>query len=156
MNKKKLPLEWVILGIIALLIAIIAISDWNKSSNTKPQGSSSVTIDIKSGTKQEKEEANVTVVVEYLKDKSDSKTMTFAVSLDTHSVNLDSFDFQKDIVLEKNPRASGSNPTKVTTNGSDHHRSGEIIFPNTSPPLTLVLKNIANINRREFLFEKLQ
>lgn len=152
--------EWLFLIVIALLITIIAFSDWQKSSRLnrdKSQiSSSSVSVDIQSGNKQEKEETNVTVVVEYLAAKSDEKTMTFAVSLDTHSVNLDSFDFQKDIVLEKNPRASGSNPTKVTTNGSDHHRSGEIVFPNTPPPFTLVLKNIANINRREFLFEKLQ
>ena len=140
---KSLPKEWIILIVIVIIIAIIAISDWQKSSRLnrdKPQiSSSSVSVDIKSGNKQEKEEANVTVVVEYLKDKSDDKNMTFAVSLDTHSVDLNSFDFQKDIVLEKNPRASGSNPTKVTTNGSDHHRSGEIVFPNTPSPFTLIL-----------------
>ena len=155
---KSLPKEWIILIVIVIIIAIIAISDWQKSSRLnrdKPQiSSSSVSVDIKSGNKQEKEEANVTVVVEYLKDKSDDKNMTFAVSLDTHSVDLNSFDFQKDISLEAGTKSS--NPTEVTTNGSDHHRSGEIIFKKTPPPFTLALKNIANINRREFLFEKLQ
>ncbi len=156
MTLKNIPKEWLILLVIALLITIIVIIDWSKSSSKPNQANKSNLTNDQTVSRQEKEEANVTVVVEYLKDKSDDKNITFAVLLDTHSVDLNSFDFQKDIVLEKNPRASGSNPTKVTTNGSDHHRSGEIVFPNTPPPFILVLKNIANINRREFLFEKLQ
>lgn len=145
--------EWFILTVIAVIIAVIAISDWNKSSSAPNQTNNS-NLTNNSLSKQEKEEANVTVLVEYLAAKSDDKTMTFKVSLDTHSVELDSFDFEKDIFLEAGGKIS--NPVKIITSGSGHHRSAEVTFEKTSPPFTIVLKNLVNINRREFLFEKLQ
>lgn len=152
---KSLPKEWLILVVIAITIAVIVLLDWNKSSS-QPNQTNNSNLTNNSLSKQEKEEANVTAGVEYLAAKSDGKNIVFNIVLNTHSVELDSFDFQKDIVLEKNPEASGSNPVKVTTNGSGHHRSAEVTFEKTSPPFTIVLKNLANINRREFLFEKLQ
>lgn len=135
--------EWLILLVIALLITIIVIIDWSKFSPKSNQTNESNSTN-----------SDVTVAVEYLKDKSDDKNMVFTVTIDTHSVNLDAFNFEKDIVLEKDGKSTA--PSKATTNGGGHHRSGEIVFPNTSPPFTMVLKNLANINRREFLFEKLQ
>lgn len=168
---KSLPKEWLILAVIAITIAVIALLDWNKSSS-QPSQTNNSNLGIKdtsdggkttiltpprwsnqNSAKQEKEEANVTVEVEYLAVKSDGKNITFNIALNTHSVNLDSFDFQKDIVLEKDGKST--TPSKISTNGGGHHRSSEIVFPNTSPPFTIVLKNLANINRREFLFEKL-
>lgn len=76
--------------------------------------------------KQEKEENNVTVIVEYIPEKSDSFNSVFSITLDTHSANLDAFDFQKDVFLGKDGK--GSLPMIVNESGGGHHRKAEITF----------------------------
>lgn len=160
---KNIPKEWLILIIIVLLTLGIGIFQWNQTnpvSQNSGQDTSGVILNEVKGSpdgggiqKLEKGEGNVTVLVEYLAEKSNKSNMVFRIALDTHSVDLDSFDFRKDINLEKDGQSFP--PQLVSQEGSGHHRSAEITFPITSTPFNIVVKNLSNIPRREFSFEKL-
>ena len=80
----------------------------------------------------------------------------FSVVLDTHSVNLDTYDLKAlsimrddtDIVLE---------PTKVENKGSGHHREVVLTFPRPSLKrkwLELVIKDVAGEKERTFRWFK--
>lgn len=156
---KKLSKEWLVLILIAILVIEIGVLEWKKTAVKTPQGwqaesrdSPGVEKQGKTTTRLEKEENSVTVIIEYLPNQSQS-SLIFRTALDTHSVDLDSFDFTKDITLEKDGKSVS--PSLVKQEGSDHHRSAEINFPQTSLPFTIVFKNLSNVPRREFNFEKL-
>lgn len=144
-----IPKEYLFLGIVLILIAFVSISELAKPEFPTPNRESSPQ-QVRTLKKQEKKENNVTVSLEYLPEKSDSSKTVFAITLDTHSENLDAFDFQKDIFLGKDGR--GILPVVVSQSGSGHHRKAEVTFKRTVPPLTIVLSNLAGISRREFQF----
>lgn len=139
---KNIPKEWLALLVIIILTLGIGIYDWNKTQLKEGSGQSSI--------KLEKEEGDVTVVVEYLKDKSTANNMIFQITLDTHSVNLDAFDFQKEITLEKG--GESFSPKVISQEGSVHHRKAEIYFEKASVPFEVVVMNLSDIPRREFVF----
>ncbi len=157
---KKIPKEWLLLIIIAVFVAVIGISEWNKTKvvnrNSGQDTSGVAQRDSPDGgginTKLEKEEGNVTVVVEYLSDKSTTNNMVFQIALDTHSVNLDTFDFQKEIILEKGGKSFSGKI--ISQEGSVHHRKAQISFSQTATPFTFVVINLSGIPRREFKFTK--
>lgn len=130
--------EYLFLGVIVVLIILTALFEFQKP---KAQNISRL----------EKEENNVTVAVTYLPQKSDGKSIAFEVTLDTHSVDLSSFNFQKDVILE----ASGKTktPQKVKEEeGAAHHQKAKITFEKTKPPFNIIILNLENIPRRQFQF----
>lgn len=135
---RKIPKEWLLLIVIAILVVIIGIFQWNQ---TKPVNQNS------------NEEGDVTVLVEYLPEKSNDNNMVFQFVLDTHSVNLDAFDFQKDVKLEKDNKESY--PITVNQSGSGHHRKAEITFAPVAVPFTIIVASVSSIPRREFRFTNL-
>lgn len=143
----KIPKTYIFLFVVVLLIVIISLSELNNqnTASKSPSPITSTKID-----KLEQEEGDVDVIVEYLPEKSTSDAITFSIVLDTHSVNLDSFDFQKDVFLGKDGR--GSLPITVNQSGSGHHRKGEITFKKTEAPFSIVLSNLSGIPKREFQF----
>ncbi len=154
---KNFPKEWLALLTIAILVIGISTFEWQKN---KVKDTSEVILNEVKGSSDgggtskrlEKEENNVTVIIEYLPDKSSSQ-LSFRMALDTHSVELDAFDFAKDVALEKDGKSIS--PTLLKQEGSGHHRSAELNFPTTNTPFTIVVKNLSNIPRREFSFQKL-
>lgn len=146
---KQIPKEWLALIIIVILVVGISIFELRKSSAPTPNKANSSNLTNNAVTRLEKEENNVTVIIEYLPNQSQS-SLIFRVALDTHSVDLDSFDFAKDIALDKEGKSASS--TLLKQEGSGHHRSAEITFPQTSFPFTIIFKNLSNIPRREFYF----
>lgn len=139
---RNIPIEYLLLIAIILALVIVLYTDLKttKKSERTTGTSQSATLPTK---RIEKEEGSVTVAIEYLPEKSDDKKVTFQIVLDTHSVNLDSFGFQKDII---------PTPTKVSESGGGHHRKAEVSFQKTSNPFTVTIKDIANIPKREFNF----
>lgn len=149
----KIPKTYIFLGILVLL----AIISFYKLSSPKTSNNPTSSIPSKETTekifKLEREEGNVTVIVEYLPEKSDENSSIFLITLDTHSVDLDAFDFQKDVFLGKEGR--GSLPIKVSQSGSGHHRKAEVAFKKTATPFSIVLSNLGGISKREFQFTDL-
>jgi len=147
----KIPKTYLLLGIIILLIIIVSLFDINSSKTANRGQYPTPSENLKEKTnKLEKEEGNVDVIVEYLPEKSDANTLVFNIILDTHNVNLDSFNFEKDVFLGKEGR--GSLPIKISQSGSVHHRKAELAFNKTSTPFTIVLSNLSGISKREFKF----
>lgn len=143
---KTISKEWLFLIVVSVLVVIVGVSEWRKNP---PATATNVTSSNNSNNRLEKEEAEVTVIVEYLPDKS-TDDMVFQIVLDTHSVDLDAFDFQKDVALEKDNKSSS--PVIIDQSGSGHHRQAEVSFERISPPFTIVVMNVSNIPRREFAF----
>ena len=88
----------------------------------------------------------------------DSKTkgdFRFQVVLDTHSVNLDAYDF-KTIAVLRDDSAKGYSPTAVENKGSGHHREAVLSFPKPSPEtkrVELLIKDVAAVKERTFQWE---
>lgn len=132
--------EYLFLGIIVVLIILTGLFEFKK-----PQKEPGVTPRI------EKEENSVTVAVEYFPQKSDNKSTNIEVALDTHSVDLSSFNFQKDVILETSGKTK--TPQKVEEEeGATHHRKAELTFEKTIPPFNIIILNLENIPRRQFQF----
>lgn len=152
MNKlAKIAKVYLLLGLTLLLLAVIGIYGVKNGKPVQPSKQAIANQDA--GQKLEKEEGNITVSMEYLAGKSDGNANVFEVTLDTHSVLLDSFDFEKGIILEKDGKSIA--PLSVNPSGDGHHRSAEITFTKIELPFTIVVTNLADIIRREFTFSNL-
>lgn len=146
----KIPKEYLLLFFVIFLIITFSIYDWQSTSNSE---NAKIIKQSPSNLKLEKEEADVTASVEYLKEKSDNKEIAFSIALDTHSVNFNSFIFSKDITLEKDQQLLL--PLSSNESGSGHHRKAELSFAKVNTPFTIVIRNVSDIKRREFFIEKL-
>jgi hypothetical protein len=95
----------------------------------------------------------VTAKVTFLnpKDADDSR---FHLVLDTHSVNLDTYDL-KNIVVLRDDTGKSYVPTSAENKGSGHHREAIVSFPIVSPEtkrLELIIKDVAGIKERTFVW----
>jgi hypothetical protein len=79
----------------------------------------------------------------------------FEISLDTHSVDLDSYDL-KALSSLRDDAGKGYQPIKVENKGSGHHRQVVLVFPKLAPGskrLELVIKDIAGVKERSFVWD---
>lgn len=143
--------EWTILLILSILAAIIGINQWYNKPVSKTNAS--LVENREQDTKLEKEAGNVTVAIKYLSDLSSGSQLVFSLTLDTHSVNLDGFDFEKDVALVKDGKSYPAKASGLT--GADHHRQGKISFPKIETPFTVRVLNLSGVPVREFSFEKI-
>lgn len=93
----------------------------------------------------------VTAKVTYLNPKSNDEPR-FQVVLDTHSVNLDAYDFKRITVLGDGTGKTYP-PTKVENKGGGHHRQVILTFPKMSPDakrVEIVIKDVAGVKERTF------
>lgn len=95
---------------------------------------------------QDQGEGSITMTVEYLKEP-DNQKMTLRVVLDTHSLDLGSVDFSKDVFVEKDGQTYY--PISNSDEGSGHHRSSILLFQPVKPPFEVVGQNIGGVARRE-------
>ena len=148
---KNIPKEYFALLFVIILIIIFSLNDLGKSSQK---------IDIpreilETNFKQEKEQAGVTVIVEYLTSlNSKEGNLVFNIALDTHSVNFDDFEFDKDIILMDN-KEKIYYPRILEEKGSGHHRKADVSFDYVPPPFSIIIKNVAAVDKRIFTFDKL-
>jgi len=103
------------------------------------------------GEKQSIPGGGVTVDVTFLKDRGDGPA--FKVVLDTHSVNLDVYQFEQ-IMRLRDGKGGELAPTAVEgATGSGHHREATVRFawPDPKPrTLELVVKGVAGVPERAF------
>ncbi|MDH4231745.1 MAG: hypothetical protein OEW04_06915 [Nitrospirota bacterium] len=97
---------------------------------------------------QEKAETGVTVEVVL---QGQNAALTFKVTLDTHSVELDKYKFAEIVVLRADGKEyKGSVKPKE---GSGHHRSAVIEFENPkTKEIAIVVKDVAGVKERVFKF----
>ena len=93
----------------------------------------------------------VTVKVIYLNPKS-NENPRFRVLLDTHSVNLDSYDL-KGLTVLRDETGKSYLPTDTENKGSGHHRETILTFPKLSTEtkrLEIAIKDVAGVKERTF------
>jgi hypothetical protein len=93
----------------------------------------------------------VTVKITYLDSKT-SNEVRFQVVLDTHSVNLDSYDL-KTVTVLRDDTGKTYLPTEVENKGSGHHREATLIFPKLSSEakrLEIAIKDVGGMKERTF------
>lgn len=96
----------------------------------------------------------VTVTATYL-NPEETKEVRFKVALNTHSVDLDAYDF-KALSLLRDGTGKSYHPTRVEKEGSGHHIQITLVFPKPSPEakrLELVIKEVAKVKERTFRWE---
>ena len=79
----------------------------------------------------------------------------FEISLDTHSVDLDSYDL-KALSSLRDDAGKVFRPSKVENKGSGHHRQFVLVFPKPAQGnkrLELVIKDIAGVKERSFVWD---
>jgi hypothetical protein len=95
----------------------------------------------------------VTVKVTYLAQSAHESR--FSVALDTHSVNLESYDLKTLSVLRDDTGLT-MQPTGAENKGSGHHREIILTFPRPSMDrkwLELVIKDVAGVKERVFRWD---
>src|SRR5215475_8430390 len=96
----------------------------------------------------------VTVMVTFL-DSKPSGDLRFQVVLDTHSVNLDVYDF-KTIAVLRDETGNSYLPTAVENKGSGHHRQATVNFAKVAggpKRVELVIKDVAGVKERIFRWD---
>ena len=76
----------------------------------------------------------------------------FLIVLDTHSANLDGYDF-KTLGVLRDDSGKVYSPTAVENKGSGHHREATVSFPKLSQEarrVELVIKDVAGVKDRVF------
>ena len=107
-----------------------------------------------SGATQSQAGGGVTVKATYL-NPAGADEPQFSVVLDTHSVNLDPYDF-KAISALRDDKGKSYQPSKTEGKGSGHHREATLTFPKISPEagaLELVIKDVAGVKERVFRWD---
>lgn len=102
------------------------------------------------GLVQANSEGSVTVEVKWVGDRNGS--LTFVVSMDTHSVNLDKIDLGAQAVL-RDDTGEEYRPVSWRSAPGGHHRSGTLTLPVPSSVsqlkyLELVISNVAGVKER--------
>ena len=109
------------------------------------------------GLTQTKEARGVTIVVTW---QGPRRAAIFTVAMNSHVVDLDSYDLRKLAVLRTN-QGFTARPTRWTAPTGGHHREGQLIFPKRSTtghslsvPATrtmeLVIRHVAGVPERTF------
>ena len=99
-------------------------------------------------------DGGVTVNVTYLNPKQDDGAR-FQVALDTHSVNLDSYDF-KTIAVLRDDSGNTYLPAAVENKGSGHHRQATVVFGKIASGtkyVELMIKDLAATKERTFRWD---
>lgn len=97
-------------------------------------------------------EGGVTIEMTYL-NPGVVDDARFQMILNTHSVNLDSFDARTSSVL-RDETGKEYQPSKVENKGSGHHRELVVIFPKPGgKKLELVVKDVAGVKERSFRWD---
>ena len=95
----------------------------------------------------------VTAKVTFFNPK-DADDFRFHLVLETHSVNLDTYDLNNIVVLRDDTGKSYV-PTSAENKGSGHHREAIVSFAKVSSEtkrLELIIKDVAGIKERTFVW----
>ncbi len=156
------PCRHILVGIILpILVITILIEGCSSSSAAIPDGGSvsPPTKNSVDGLVQSSSGGAVTIDVRWLAGTGDS--IVFDVFMDTHSVNLDSYDLKKLTVL-RDDHGSEYQPILWSSAPGGHHRSGKLSFPlptsvsqGTAKYVELSIRDIAGVKERVLKWEPL-
>lgn len=109
------------------------------------------------GTQIQEKTAGAVTIIAAIKNPVDiggSSELVFDLKLDTHSVNLDAFNFNEGIVL-KDDKGNIYKPVSTKPSGSGHHRESEVRFknPRAAGFIELVVKDIGGVKETVFRWE---
>ncbi len=93
----------------------------------------------------------VTAKVTFLSSTS-ADDPRFQVVLDTHSVNLDTYDI-KTVAVLRDDTGKSYVPKAIENKGGGHHRESVVTFPKLSPGakrIELIIKDVAGVKERTF------
>ena len=97
---------------------------------------------------KEKAAGEVTVIATFKNpdDIGGKEELKFEVKLDTHTVNLDTFSFEKNIIL-RDDKGKTYKPSSSEISGSGHHREAEVRFKNPGKvkSVELLVKDVAGV-----------
>ena len=127
-------------------LVVLFLGSLTPATETFAAGASDLTQSVSGG--------GVTVKVTYLNPKS-SEPPRFSAALDTHSVNLDSYEL-KSLALLRDEAGKVYRPTAAENKGSGHHREVILTFPRISGAakrLELVIKDVAGVRERTFRWD---
>ncbi len=110
------------------------------------------------GATQSNSGGNVTIEITWENPQDTTGPLTFSVGMNTHSVDLDSFDLGKLAVL-RNDRGQEVKPQRWDAPSGGHHRSGTLTFPSKdgsgqpmvgagTKTLEIVIRDVAGVKER--------
>lgn len=128
----------------------------NGGGKEKAEGQESEAADdLGASTVKEAEEGRVTVKIEY-KNPGVSAPPVFAISFDTHSVELDQYMFEG-VTSLRDAFGRVSKAALVSTSGSGHHREATLVFQDadlsSSSFMEVIIKGVAGVKERIFKFD---
>ncbi len=95
----------------------------------------------------------VTVIATFTPAGSAGEPIRFTLKLDTHSVDLDGYQFDAIAFL----RDGSGREVKATgverTSGSGHHREATLVFSPQEGPIELLVKGVGGVAERAFRFD---
>jgi hypothetical protein len=129
-----------------LLLITIALGFVMVSGKTSSAAASSATQTVAGG--------GVTVKATFLNPK-DAADPRFQVVLDTHSVNLDTYDLKSIAVLRDDTEKTYV-PTAIENKGGGHHREAVVTFAKLAPEakrIELIIRDVAGVKERTFVWK---
>lgn len=156
----------IILSILAVAIFVAGFFAWNGLKNSNQKASQQAQ-ENQVGSQLDdndlirtSEGGSVSVDVTFENPQTREKDpLVFEIAMNTHSVNLDTYDLPKQAILKTSDGRQFKDFTEETK-GSGHHRTiylkikNKGIITSKTKSLELVLKDIAGVPTREFKWEK--
>lgn len=100
----------------------------------------------------------MTIEAKWETEQASSTSIRFAVSMDTHSVDLDKYDLSTLATLRNDKGQQIAATTWDGPSGGGHHRAGTLVFPaadNGKPMIEqgtkyveLIIRDVANVKER--------
>ncbi len=152
-NKRR---TWII-ALITLVVVIGTLWVWNRTQSAGG-GTGNISATTADGAMiQTNEGGQVTIKVTW---QGKSAGPVFTVEMDTHAVNLDSYDLRQLAVL-RTDQGQNIQPGGWNAPTGGHHRTGTLTFPATTPlgtpvigpktrMLELIIRNVSSIPERSF------
>lgn len=124
-----------VIALTTLVVALGVLWVWNNVRSTERGGNTSGTAPSGAAI-QTNEGGQVTITVTW---QGKSAGPVFSVEMDTHTVDLDSYNLQQLAVLRLD-QGQEIAPSSWNTLAGGHHRRGTLAFPSTRPNGTPVIK----------------
>ena len=105
---------------------------------------------LRGESKSDNGEGDVTVMADFIEK---SGKLVFNVYIDTHTVDLSSFNPSGQISLEGNDGVVIS-PERAESSGSGHHLEFTLYFPKVEGTIRLVVRDLGGVPRREILWPR--
>ena len=145
----KIKTHSLIISLLAGLFAVLILA----GCSSTPQPVSSQPNEPSNATVQSNSGGSVTIEARLLGHQNGS--LVFEISMDTHSVNLNTYDL-KQLAILRDDNGGEYNPIDWSSAPGGHHRSGKLVFAHpdqSARTLELVISNVAGVSERVFRWQ---